>query len=520
MAGEKDKNNNNNNNQSSGDGDAASSSPEAATMPVSEVTGMLGQILEAFNKLNDNLARDRSRSRSTRGRSHGPRRSDESEGGNEEAGEESRTDEEEGGGTRRTGWTPLDNRRGAVGQSSSTPKQSTPVKKKGQGKGSSSRHLEPVSEAESEEDEADDSINTDLVTTEAYASGQKMMYFKGKLPEFDGDKSKIEKWLMSIEHIIESATATVPPNQRDFFKVTALGQIPGALTDSALNTYTILTPKEKKELQSSLKAWRNTFGQLFLPPRSQRFFAAIEMKWDPQKETCNEYVRNKMAALDSSSTQFKNFHDKIAAVRSGLPQQYAFHMPDHAKPQMHKLLEQASTIDTTYQAEQASLRRERQAASKRKDFQGAPGAAQLRGASSDPLPQSSSKNATGAKLFDPSKIKYAPNRDGKKVRTYTYPNGKVISLGDSGCRTCGGDHFAFEHDAVTKVIPALKEAGKVHVTTAGKLYLTANSESEEEGASSEPASSDVEDEAQVFLIRPTTKAKVVGRNKKTPESSA
>ena len=119
---------------------------------------------------------------------------------------------------------------------------------------------------------------------------------------------------------------------------------------------------------------------------------AIEMKWDPQKETCNEYVRNKMAALDSSSTQFKNFHDKIAAVRSGLPQQYAFHMPDHAKPQMHKLLEQASTIDTTYQAEQASLRRERQAASKRKDFQGAPGAAQLRGASSDPLPQSSSKN--------------------------------------------------------------------------------------------------------------------------------
>lgn len=370
----------------------------------------------------------------------------------------------------------------------------------------------------------DDSIDTNAVVERAFNSGRKLPTFKADLPEFHGDKDEIESWLLSIENIIRSQATSYHTDDQEYLVNIALGLLPGKLKGTALNVYNLLTDEEKRQLRCSLSAWRRHYADFFLPPKEDRFYQAMTMKWDPHKETCDSYVRRKLAAIDGSEEQRSELSTKIAALKAGIPDHLVFLMPSHAKPTLKKLLEQAHAIDVTHRGQEAELRRERRD-TKKKDFRDASGAhAQLREANKS----GSTSNVTDAKgdkskVYDPSKISTTTDADGNKVRQYTYPNGRTIKLGKSGCHKCGKNHFSFEHDAQTDLIPSLKATGKVHITKQGTVLLAASADVDSEGDTDSTSFEELNssDAEQDFAQRPAVnKAESSGRKKATAKSSA
>lgn len=275
------------------------------------------------------------------------------------------------------------------------------------------------------------------------------------------DDCDIEEWYDLMVTQVDCTTwQTDDPTQQEQIRRHALGLIVGRLRGNALKEWQSLSAADKHRLKTDIKAWRELIVEPALPDPTTRRLNADERHWQMSKETFQDYVKSKRAAMVRVRPELgdkANRRELWLIVRRGIRDteyQIHFSAPLDENPSEYLIKEQMREIDRLVEArakkgqekkaKRAAEARQSEAKQDAKDFRNpSRNAGGSRGETS-----AATSRTREPEVFDPKRMG-TKMVEGKKVPTYTRADGYEIVL-RRACRHCGKMHPDFACKAVSE----------------------------------------------------------------------
>lgn len=360
-----------------------------------------------------------------------------------------------------------------------------------------------------------------------------------------------EDWYDNVVSEIEAQSLALHPLHAEIFLRSALGALPTRLKGKARKLYIALRKHDRQRLSVSLEAWRELIVEPFLPDIDERRMFAYDREWDMDEESCEDYIREKkklLVRVDPGLNKRRNARQLWTRVRAGVTDPTLWHILGETtkpEPSENVIIAQARVIDriaehrreqreaqeTVTKAMLKAVKRSATASASQRDFQHPPASAgPSKGGSSSTKANKSSSSSSGpfsaVETYDASRRKVTME-NGKRVVTYLRADGSLMRL-TRPCRHCGGEHFDFEHDALTSKAKSNNMAGgplyvfnneDVAAALADSDYETGVESITSESAAEESASGSGEEEKLAQALAILTKSRTRRPSDKLPQSA-
>lgn len=289
------------------------------------------------------------------------------------------------------------------------------------------------------------------------------------LGTFDGNA---EEYLTWSRHITQLWERKVDPHWRE----PLLDTLPLCLRGSARNWYNALTKLEIGEL-STWERWDEKLKAVFSPDEMSLQRVAEHRQWEFRKESVSDYYFDKKKLITAAHPN-RSEKEYCTEIWQGLPSSFRVYCrtPMARNAQCSELLTEMRNFEESWRnnAGKSSPAQIRPTTRVQEEKSSAKAESSQR---SKPTQQGRTGRPAGSlkDTYDSTGVFY---RKGK--RHYRIPSTNQVLELSRPCRTCGGDHFDFEHDLINigKVIK--KEANYVEGYLAHELSDFLNSGSDPE----------------------------------------
>ncbi|CAO1625011.1 unnamed protein product [Jaminaea pallidilutea] len=285
---------------------------------------------------------------------------------------------------------------------------------------------------------------------------------------FDGSPENLLRFVDRIDSLHDM-------NDSPHWREPLLELVPMCLKDQAAFWHSQLSKQEKRDL-TTWNRWRHALEKAFSPDPSELQLEADNRKWRVREETALAYYLEKIALLRQA---YPDQSDKclLVKVRMGLPPdlQRDVRVPYQNNPSGEDFARELRQLEGPYRNEDPAKRSLRKASGSQapSKVESSSSASTMPRREKQDIPASpTGSRKTLASSYQPGNISVGKD----SVRRYRVPNSNAVIELERRCKQCGGKHFDFEHEHLTK--PQVKREPSYYIE--GYAVYTATPDSDGE----------------------------------------